>query len=700
MADGAGTFETRVVPRLRAVQRRLRLYVVCEGIAALAGALVFCFLLQLVIDWNLRLRVDLRAGLLAVVVAILARVVWQTLLRPLRQHVDLEDVASVIERRIPAIDSRLISAVQLNRGGSGPNDSAALVQAHIEQTADTASRWPFEAVLAHSRAVRHGVLVFAVIILFGGLSQLWPEMMRTWFDRNVLLGATNWRQHTTLTILNDEDGDGMVYAPRGDDFNLAVRWDGERPDRVWLDLDFASGSSEGYAMTAVGTDEFRHTIHQLDGAVRIHVRGNDARPDPVDVEVVDRPGVESASVIIQPPAYTTLEAYELAESQTLIEVLPGSKVELVVTANKPLASAALHKDGVHVVDVVPDNARCRTEIMVHEPADYTFAFEDELELVNINPRQFMVRLSVDAPPAVRMDVLDVSELVTDVAQIPLTMMFRDHYGLQSAALMVSVDGAERHEVESLLEDGATTRQLNTTHRLAVADFGLQPGQRIAIQAEAQDFNHINGPGIGVSAAYTFKVVTPDELLAELARREQEYAQEFQRLIAIEERIRGDVLSVARKLEIGQAVAGWSGLQRRQRQVARQVSHVREQFERIYNEMELNQVGSKVARLRLVDDVIQPLEHLAGRLMTQLGTSMDAKPAALNTDVLSELDGQYAAVIEAMHGILDQMSRWEGFHEAVNLLQSVIRMQKDLKDETTRTMDRQFEELFGEPKDKR
>ena len=75
-------FESRILPRLHALVRRIRFYVFAGGLADTSAVVLLCFIAQISIDYLFRLRVDLRATRLLDVSAVIGSPVWKRLVRP------------------------------------------------------------------------------------------------------------------------------------------------------------------------------------------------------------------------------------------------------------------------------------------------------------------------------------------------------------------------------------------------------------------------------------------------------------------------------------------------------------------------------------------------------------------------------------------------------------------------------------------
>ncbi|MCZ6855484.1 MAG: hypothetical protein O7G86_16355, partial [Gammaproteobacteria bacterium] len=142
-----------------------------------------------------------------------------------------------------------------------------------------------------------------------------------------------------------------------------------------------------------------------------------------------------------------------------------------------------------------------------------------------------VRLLKDAAPRVRMDVRGVSDIITAQALLPIELEFSDVYGLARAEMVYRVEREpDAPHVVELSDFSVGSKLFETRFSWPAASVTLVAGDRLTLFAEAEDFNDVTGPTVTRSADVTLRVVTRDDLLAELARREQEFRQEFERTI--------------------------------------------------------------------------------------------------------------------------------------------------------------------------
>jgi len=692
-------FEAEVVPLLKGLLRRVRLYVFAEGLAYTSMAAVLCFTLQLAIDYAFRLRVDLRAGLLLAILLLLGMLSWRRLVRPFLVRITLEDAAAVVERKFPALQSALISAVQFASGRVDPvgTKSPHLVGRVIERAVQAVGDLPTGQVLHHSRARIHSALVCVVLLGMVSFTWLAPETVGTWFERNILLGSAAWRQQTYLIVLNDEDGDGVIYAPRGDDLEVRVQAQGKRPRQVSIDLYFASRKRQSHAMTAVGRDGYRFTVARLAEGLSFHVRGGDARNDDIRVELVDRPRIVEATVTIYPPAYTREPSRALRTGKSLIELLHGSEIEIRFKTNKALRRAVLLEGENEISEVAEVGGVFAARFFPQRNATYTFQLVDQNELINKRPRQFLVRLRQDAPPTVSVKIDSAGDLVTPQAVLRVDLSAKDRYGLGGGVLICDLTGdpvrGSRIELAEIVEG---SREATFSRTLVLASLGAEEGRQLLLRTEVSDLNDVTGPGVGLSSKYTLRIVSTEELLAELARKEQEYGQEFERLIEIQEKVRNDLLSAAGMVQHRTSrppAINLVSLKRRQRQLARQVTHVGTQFQRIYDELVINRLGSDQVERRLLNDIARPLQVLADTTIAEAADLMDRLSKNASPVEFVVIDRLQEQGLVEMRRILDNIAKWEGFHETITLLQTIIKMQRNLRKETDDTLGGQLDDIF-------
>ena len=705
------TLDESVTARLRAVAARLRGYVLLEGVAWVIGFLFVAAVVQFSLDYGTRgLRWSMRASLSALIVAGAAWVLWHRVISPLRVRVGLAETANLIERRFPDLSSLLVSAVRFSLGevGSPEANSPTLVASVVSSVGPRVRSLDFNTVLDPRRARRSAFGVGGALLMALIAALAMPEVMRLWFARNVLLQNVEWPRRTHLSV---DLPHGELVGARGDDLTVQAYAEGVQPREVEIVFTTASGQRGRETMVTVGSEgayRFRYTFKNAQEDFVFHLEGGDDETQTFPARLLERPRVTWSQLRIVPPAYTRLEAFTLGDGERAAQVLPGSDVTFTIAANKPIAQAVLMAGNKTVAPAVADGERHVVTISPKDTQTYHFSLVDEFGLEDKQPIRFALRVVKDEPPRVRMKLPGVGEMVTPEAVLPIELEFADTYGLASAELVFQVtrDGA-RDQGGSVLREGsiplATFRPHLTTFSTSltwsVSSEGVTPGDRLTLFARAADFDDVSGPNSAESPPIALRVVTRDELLAELARREQEFRMDFERLIDSQEQLRGRLLTL---IGLSNSEGGSEEfsttvvtLERRQRSIAGSVNVVRQQVEQVLAEHRINQLATQSIEERLGLGIAEPLGRLTTRDLPDAADTIRRWSRDPQGEVGLTVDPQQVALLSQMRAILANMLQWEGYQEAVNMLRDILRLQNELRTETKDAAQQQGSKVFDD-----
>lgn len=734
-SDALAADAGRHVPALDAVVRsrlhtlgfRLRALLVLEGVTVTAGVLVGSAVVQFCLDYGTRgLRWSMRASLLALVAACAAWIVWRRILSPLRIAIGPSEVAHLVERRHPQLSSMLISAVRFSTGevGAAETNSPALMASTIERAGRVFPMMASVPVLNAARGRAFLLTLLGVFIACVGVAWAAPEMTSLWFERNVLLRDVEWPRQTTLVL---DARDGEIIGARGDDLVIEAHAEGVQPREVEFHFETAGGATGREMMATIGSlgsYRYRYTFKNAQEDFDFYLEGGDDRTRAFRARLLDRPRVERMESRIVPPAYARLPTSVLSDDDRSASLLPGSSVTIHVWTNKPVRRATLMAGAESVKEALPvprsaavagsadprENGggegtaapatagELAVTFVPRETQTYSFALVDEVGLESRLPARFTLRLLKDEPPRVRVRLEGVGTIVTPEAVLPIETEYADTYGLATVELLyqTSRDGAPSGAIEVPGFSPYSTT-FTTSLNWAVAQAGVSPGDRLALLGRALDFDNVSGPNSAQSAEIAVRVVSREELLAELARREQEARGDLERLIDVQEQIRGKLLSELGALRTGQddteLASRVTAHERRQRTVAGSVNVLRQQFEQILAELRVNQLSTNAAEQRIGGAIIEPLGRLAKRDLVSAADEIRHWGREPTTEFGHRLDTRQAALIADMREILSNMLQWEGYQEAVNMLRDILRIQAELEAETRRTLEQQGSDIF-------
>jgi hypothetical protein len=689
--------------RLARMTRRIRTFVFLENAA---WVLLFLFVAawgQWVLDFTSRgMRWSMRATLLVLIVATAVVLIFRWVVAPLRLRFGAAEMAHFVERRYPKLSSTLVSAVRFSAGQVGPANlnSPGLIQSVIESAGRQTVGLDFDGVLNPRRARRAvaGLAVAAVIALIAVVSA--PQSAYLWLARNVLLRDLPLPKRTHLTVDNEQ---GYFTGAKGDDLIITAHATGVRPREVEIFFRMQSGQRGRQSMITVGGESayrYRYTFEKAQEDFTFFLRGGDDETEEFSVRLLDRPKVERTAMRIVPPAYSGLETLDLPDGRRAAQVLRGSEVTLWIETNHPVRRAVLMSGEKSLLDAEAEGARQKATVVSLETQSYHFHLVDEAGLENREIMRFSVQVMKDEPPRVRAKLPGVGDMITPNAVLPMELSFEDPFGLATVEVVLQFvrDPVEEQVlVPPAFRPKMTT--LSTTLSWPVASSGLVPGERLVILARASDFDTVSGPNQSRSPEVNLRIVTPEELLAELSRREREFRSDFERLIDGQEQLRGRLLTLWGQFTEQERVdvvrEGLRAAERTQRNLTASVNIVRQQFERILAELQVNQLESTEVRGRIGDGIIDPLAQLVKRDLTAAADKIGQWASGGSQEVAKVIDRQQAEILAQMRTILANMSYREGYQEIVNMLRDIIRLQQDLSAESKKTLEEQADDVFDE-----
>lgn len=684
--------------RLRTLVLRLRAYVVIEGVAWLVGAWAAAFALLATLDYMIRLSRGVRAMLLLPLLVGLGALAWRRLWPALRLGLRVPDAAHLLERHKPQWASLLISAVRFAGGqlGAAEFHSRELASEVVRQANRVLlEQWPRH-VLRHRRAIGS----VAVIGTVAGCLSIWAivcdSSLGLALSRIMWASSRPWPQRTHIHV--NIEGRRLAAAV-GDDVEITARVSGVMPDDAQIVFETASGKQGRMSMTRVGENGLRFTFASLSEPLTFHLEGGDDRTDDYDVILSERPRIKGFSIRVEPPPYTRLPPQVVSNDQHTIRALPGSRIILEFTTSLPVPSAAatLGETRELAVDPTPEGWRASFHLEGHTVCNVTVTNAEGLS--NRRPERFVFHTLRDDPPAARLSLPGAGELITAEAVLNVELHCTDDYGLGDVRIDATVAAAPPRTV-ALPVSGFEPwgKEFQTELEWPVREASVAPGDILMLCAIVSDQNDVSGPGVVTPSPLTLRVVTREELSADIARREQEYRRQFQRLVDQQEDIRRQLLTVADdapRLATAAALSErLSPLERRQRNLASAVAQVARQFQRLVDETRINRLDSGLLRSDPRSDIAGALDVLSRADLIDAAEAV-RRWSREGSSAATMVDPRQAEVLRKMHDILARMRESAGYHEAVTMLEEIIRLQKELNEQTRKKAQDQAESLFDD-----
>lgn len=664
--------------KLRALRGLLRVAMASVGLGRFVCLTAALALADFALDRTFRFPHGLRLALLSAAGAVLLWQLGAQVGLPLLRAIPAGALALELERRLAAPADLFASALQFAAGGAGGTTSTALISATIEQAqAHAAAIRP--AALVCWRPVKAWLVAAAAAAGVCAVTvALDPASAGFWLRRNVLLKAVEWPRRTRLTLLA-----APRFVPRGEGAAISVKAEGVVPHAAQLQ---ARGVETGAARTVVmqRTEQnvFAVSLPSLEETTACTVRAGDGALEGPVIEVVDRPAVARARMVITPPAYIGAQPVELAWNAPVFDVPTGSEATVSLEATKPLSSAVCRMAGGPVQTVEPMGGRAVSfDLPVSADVRCDVVLRDTLGIESAQPFPVEVRAVADRPPSLTLLASGVADMVVPDARIPLSVRATDDYGVVSAWLEQAHEGSDGR-VDYLrvqLYQGAPQGEVGLEHVVDLKGRGLPPAGRLVLTAAAEDNCTVGGPNTGKSGPVRFRLVSVRELLAALLLRQEDLRRDLEQHIAREKDVRQRFDGAMGSAQRGGATVADLGAS--QRSLATALGLLSAQYRDVLGQMLNNRVIADVAYDSRLAGIVQPLERLAaadGPVLAAAGAMQRAVEAAAPQ---SAADSLLESALSDMQAVRDKMMLLESYAAVLASVQEIAGRQEQLLERT-------------------
>ncbi len=287
-----------------------------------------------------------------------------------------QGTAALVERAFPALDNRLINAVQFARADDRDPFKAACLREGVPG-------WEAvkPAALRNRRAERVGwgllgAMALAVFAPAGLGCRSWGVAVR-----RVANPFSDLQPLSLTRIVAVEPGDSSV--PQGAPLDLRCKVAGRRGHRVWLDLKPADDKETAFDLGPLaggGEEEFAHRLPAVTTALAYRFRAGDS-PFPRWFRVETRVPLAFTGVrlTVEPPAYTRYQTREFDALRDAVKFPQASRVRVAARCNQPARAVSLAARDGEPVALAPVNAEANAwtgAVTVLDGAALTLAATD------------------------------------------------------------------------------------------------------------------------------------------------------------------------------------------------------------------------------------------------------------------------------------------------------------------------------------
>ncbi len=522
----------------------------------------------------------------------------------------------------------------------------------------------------------------------------------------------------------------------------------EEGQSSWENMSKIGNPIDGYQPYAFAGKPFKGILTSMD----FHVVGFDHKTRVHHIEVVDNPVISKVTLECVFPDYMVDEENNLYTPRDLTWVsgtkLPrGTNIRLRGRANKPLDQVQVRfassgddsgdADRTETIKVKgDDNKEFVLRIgKLNRDVSMEVTLHDKDGVIAETPERIYIGLVEDEPPEVLTQLHGIGTAVTPNVRIPLTGQIDDDYKADQAWVEIQTPEIDqyKHPVEfpksGKVDMVVDFRELRDREKDPIE---LKPAEnaKLTVTVKSSDLFDLTGqPNVGSGDHYELDIVTPDQLLAILDREE---AGQRRRLEQIHQemtdardwliRVKSDGLTsagsepgdepgdrsgsepedakedadkiAARLLSLRLLFTQRSLLQTRKS--AQEVLGVAGTFRDIYQQLENNRIDAEDRKLRLKEEVAEPLQKIGDQVFSDLELLIEALETQLKSlekepkskKIADEANNAAESAIDhadyllaELDTILGKLIKFETYAELLDIVRDLIDNQDEVIDVT-------------------
>jgi len=759
---------------LKTLRSRIRQYIVCDSLLAVVALILSAFWIGLALDYvpvqlgGTEMPRLARTLLLGIVALGLFAVLFKMLAGRLHRPLPDDSLALLVERHHPSLGGRLVTAVQLNEHGrSGDSHSRKLLnQVHAEAAAEIDNVDPNRVFrlqpLLHKFVIAGPLGLAALIFLI-----LSPQAFALAASRLTLLTDDPWPRRADLQMVGIElpivtasekttlapellEFTGKtIRLPRGSNGTLRIRAraeDAEVPVVCTVYYQTDSGTRGQSNMRRVGRVIDGYQSFILDGSpltalsesVTLDIRGLDDRLDDYRIEAVQPPALTGVSLEIRYPDYLrdgdSTQTDMTTDYQSGLRLREGSDVTLIASSSVPLGDTdvVLKTDQDDASEVTLQYSDDRRKVQFTLP-DFNTATtismlpKDADGISAQSPYRYFLGVVLDEMPELNVKLKGIGSSITPQAKLPISATAADDYGVTNLTFSVtptdtsSPNGDEQapQEIKSASTSPDLDRNGQASTELDLKNLSndgtlseLIPGNAVSLIGEATDGYDLGEKHITRSEVFRLEVVTPEQLLGLLERRELGLRSRLEQTINEMNALRQtlDLLrrtgfenppnasptELTRAEQVRRLRVQQTGLQATK--TSEELTGIAKSLDDILLEMQNNRVDSVDRSERIANGVRDPINRIVQGSMNTLTTQIKAIEPTVGDPTngiarTAEAVSTAEDVILQLNAILEKMLDLETYNEVLDLVRQLMDDQTELTDATKEERKKQVLDLF-------
>ncbi|MCR9198061.1 MAG: hypothetical protein NXI04_05430 [Planctomycetaceae bacterium] len=489
--------------RLVEFQAQVRKIKLAEGVLAGLFGLAVSYIAVFVIDRFVDTSAVMRAAIL------IGGCVGFGLFFPLKCHRwiwgtrKMEQVATLLKHRFPAMGDQLLGVVHLARKDADLGTSETLARAAIAHVDEAVRDRSFKDAVPNPGHKRWAVIAGVPL----GLAALAFVIVPAAGSNALLRWLMPWSDVERFTFAQVEELPEQIVAPHGEEFEFATTLKDGTQWSPGSGAVFYNDQSPVSAQLTGG--EYKFAVPPQTETGMLNIRIGDIR-EALPVRVEHRPELSGIKALVDLPEYLQYShKVETDVRSGSVSILKGATAELVADVSRELASATLEGE---VTPIEGSTIRPKA-MLVKDTSTMTLDWEDNLGLAAKDGFTLKIKAVEDEQPLVTFQQIDPEQVVLTTDVINFDVQADDDFGLKQIGLEWRgipdpLRNPNPDNGDKLVSGGAPETTNFSGKTTFCADNDNVKAQSLEIRAFAVDYKP--DAKRSYSPTYILHVLTPDE----------------------------------------------------------------------------------------------------------------------------------------------------------------------------------------------
>jgi Domain of unknown function (DUF4175) len=683
--------------RLRKKEHTIFAYIGVQA-AFIIGLILFVFfsLLELIGNFSPAVRTYFFFFILLIFLSVLTILFIVPLLKysGIIGKTDYFVTASRVGKSFPEIKDDLVNAMQLASSiSTGTIYSGSLSDAAFHQVYNKTKGLNFETIVSSQKAKEiflylAGITIFATILflVIPGLSHA---------SGRILNFNTEFIPPAKFTLVVQP---GNVQATKGDNVNISVKVNGEKPEQMFLATKTMEQTDfEMQKLTADSNGVYNFPMKSVRSSTKYYAEAENISSEVFNITVIDPPIIKTLDVKVIPPGYSKLPV-SVQKDNGNVTGLPGTTVNIFLSSTKELSDVRLVFNDSSEIKLKINNNEAEGKFIIMKDNSYKIVLHDENGNENLSPITYSVKSLYDAYPSIEIVEPNKNTSLANDSRLPLQAKVSDDYGFTKLELNYRLSASKysktRNDFSGLeipFDKNLKDEEVNYIWNLA--QLNLTAEDVVTYYLEIFDNDYVNGPKSTKSATFTVRVPTLDEILSqadntqtdasndlnETFKQAEELQKKFEKIDQDLKQDKKD-LSWEEKEKIEKAMDEYQNLQDKVGKVGDKLKQMQQQLQD--NNLLSKETMEKYMELqKLMDEMTSPeLKKLMERMQDVL-KNMNRQMTQDQMQNMKIDEEQFKKSIERTMNLLKRIQIEQKMDELVKRAEELKKEQDELKKET-------------------